>query len=148
MNLKNIVIVFIFCFLSASAYSQSTMYFSKYKIIAGELSQKYGIPSNVILAVAFVESGAGNSKVALKLNNHFGIVGKNNIGSKYKKFNSVEESYVGFCNIISKKKFYPKLKGNPNSDSWINEIAKTGYSEKPQEWSRQIKLVINKYRLK
>ena len=75
-NLKTVVIsiLLVLSFSSVKAQKKHS-YIEKHKEIAAQLSQEYGIPSTVILAVAFVESGGGTSKNSQILNNHFGIVG-------------------------------------------------------------------------
>ena len=65
--------------VSANAQQKKHNYITTNEQIAEELSEKYGIPSGVILAVAFVETGGGTSKGAKTYNNHFGIVGKNKV---------------------------------------------------------------------
>lgn len=40
-------------------YGQSAVYFEKYQLLADSLSGVYKIPSSVILAVAYWESGGG-----------------------------------------------------------------------------------------
>lgn len=123
-------------------------YITNYKSIANELSNKYGIPSSIILAVAFVESGGGTSKNSKTLNNHFGIVGKNTVNSsKYKSYGSVRESYEAFCQLLTRKKYYSRLKGNDNHSEWVKAIASAGYSTQPAEWMRRINLIINKFGL-
>ncbi|MBK1896794.1 glucosaminidase domain-containing protein [Chryseobacterium paridis] len=123
-------------------------YIDSYKGIATDLSKQYGIPSSIILAIAIVESGAGTSKASKTLNNHFGILGKNNINtSRFKSFNSVRESYEAFCLLLSKKKLYTKLKDNNNSNDWVKAIASSGYSTKPNEWIKKINTTIIKFGL-
>ena len=48
-------------------------YFDYYKDIAISQMQQYGIPASITLAQGVLESGAGNSELARKSNNHFGI---------------------------------------------------------------------------
>lgn len=128
-------------FLSLTA---QTDYFNKYKILADSLGEKYEVPSCLILSIGFLESGNGKSKVAKILNNHFGIVGKNNLDkknsfkSKYKYFYSVTDSYVSFCKLIASKTYYSDLKGNKNIDKWAIAIASKGYAENANLWSSYI----------
>ena len=88
-NLKTVVIsiLLVLSFSSVKAQKKHS-YIEKHKEIAAQLSQEYGIPSTVILAVAFVESGGGTSKNSQILNNHFGIVGKNTVNKStvFQKF--------------------------------------------------------------
>jgi Bax protein len=138
---------FILFLFSATLHAQQS-YINTNKEVAHELSLIYGIPSSVILAVAFVESGGGNSKNSKILNNHFGIVGKNDVNnSKYKSFASVKESYEGFCKLLQRKKYFTKLSGSVNFSEWIKAIASAGYSTKPSEWTKKMIAIYNKLKL-
>ena len=142
-----VILSLVLSFVSLPIYAQKHSYIENNKTLAQNLSAKYGIPSSIILAIAFVESGGGSSKNSQKLNNHFGIVGKNNIGSKYKQFSSTEESYEAFCKLLTQKKYYTALKGTNDFSTWVKAIASAGYSTQPQEWMRRLNLIINKYQL-
>lgn len=128
-------------------------YIQTYKPLADSLSVVYGIPSSVMLGVAIIESGSGTSRNAKLLNNHFGIVGKNNllktkgIRSRYKQYPSVKASYIGFCQLLTRKRFYPKLKGNHDYKLWLEAMSKAGYSEAPVEWKSRISAAIRKLKL-
>jgi flagellum-specific peptidoglycan hydrolase FlgJ len=128
-------------------------YIKTYRPIADSLSDIYGIPASVMLGIAIIESGAGQSRNCKLLNNHFGIKGKNNllktkgIRSAYKQFESGRSCYVAFTKLIAKKKFYPKLKGNDDYAAWLEAISKSGYSTVPLEWKRNITAAIRKHRL-
>ena len=128
-------------------------YIIKYRPLADSLSKEFKIPSNVILAIAIVESSSGQSRNCKLLNNHFGIVGKNNvlkthgIKTRYKQYANAKESFVDFAKMISRKKYYEKIKGNTNSSEWIDEMSKHGYSEFPSIWRKKIKETIKKNKL-
>lgn len=140
-----IISFFLFCFTTVNAQRS---YIEDHKNIATELSKQYGIPSSIILAIAIVESGAGTSKASKTLNNHFGIVGKNDVNtSRFKSFNSVRESYEAFCRMLSRKKLYNQLKDNNNYNDWVKAIASSGYSTKPNEWMKKINSTIAKFGL-
>ena len=136
-----------------SANAQNSKYITNHKIIATVLGEHYGIPASVILAVAAVESASGSGAVAKVLNNHFGIVGHNNIvnhrgnKSRYKQYDNVYASYIDFCNLMTRKKFYSKLKNNDNPQLWVKAISRTGYSEQPEEWEKRIMSVLASNRL-
>ena len=112
--------------------------------MAEVLSQRYGIPAAVILAVAAVESSGGKGPAAKVLNNHFGIVGHNSFvnhrghKSRYKQYDNEMLSYVDFCRLISRKRFYSKLKDNENCIAWVKAISHCGYSEVPDEWEKKV----------
>ena len=138
------ILLFIILSILFFSLSSQTEYFNKYKPLADSLGDKYGVPPCLILSVGFLESGSGKSKVATILNNHFGIVGKNNLDkkssfkSKYKYFYSVNDSYNSFCKLIASKSYYSSLKGNKDIDKWAIAIASKGYAENANLWSRYI----------
>lgn len=138
--------------LTQSIFAQ-TPYIRKYRPLADSLSAEYGIPTAVILGVAIIESGSGTSRNSKLLNNHFGIIGKNDlmktngIRSRYKYYKDVTTGYVGFCKVQKKKKYYDKLKGNMDYKVWLDAMSKAGYSEVPEEWKQKISSAIRKYKL-
>ena len=130
-----------------------TKYVKKYRPLADSLAKEFGIPAAVILGVAIIESSSGTSPNCKLLNNHFGIVGKNkvfktkNIRTRYKQYPDSRASYIDFCKVLSKKKFYKKLKGNLNYHLWIDAISKSGYSEVPSIWKQRITSAIHHNKL-
>ena len=140
----------LFAFHAATAQSK---YIKQYKPIADSLSEIYGIPISVMLGIAIIESGAGSSRNCKLLNNHFGIKGKNDllktkgIRTAYKQYPDGRSSYVAFSKLMTRKKFYPKLKGNMDHLLWLDAISKAGYSTVPDEWKRNITAAIRKHKL-
>ncbi len=144
MNYFTLFLFFILCCLHIDLFSQTKSYIAKYQKIADSLGAIYEIPSSVILGVAIVESSSGTSKNCKLLNNHFGISGKNslkkfkNIRSRYKQYLNSTSSYISFCKLITRRKFYPKLKGNTNYFLWVDAISKSKYSEFPTLWKERV----------
>ena len=132
-----------------SANAQNKSYIANHTLIASVLSQAYSIPASVILAVATIESSGGNGPAAKVLNNHFGMVGKNDIvnkaghKSRYKQYQNEIESYIDFCKLMTRKRFYNKLKDNDNPMAWIKAISGCGYSEVPEEWEQKVISVLS-----
>lgn len=121
--------------------------------MADSLSSVYKVPTSIILGVAILESGSGTSRNCKLLNNHFGIVGKNNllktkkIKTRYKQYSDSLASYVDFCRLMTKKKFYKKLKDNSDYKLWADAISKAGYSEIPEYWRTKVLETIRKNKL-
>jgi Bax protein len=145
-----LVLFLLFVFQGASAQSK---YIRQYKPVADSLSGIYGVPASVMLGIAIIESGAGKSRNCKLLNNHFGVKGKNDllktkgIKSSYKQYPDGRASYVAFCKLMTRKKFYSKLKGNKDHKLWLDAISKAGYSTVPEEWKRNITAAIRKHKL-
>lgn len=126
--------------LDVHAQATKSNYFETYRSFVDSLSKVYEIPSCVILSVAYLESGGGTSTVAKKLNNHFGIVGdcKFEISkhqSKYKYYSNIQDSYIGFCNLVKNRKFYESIKGTEDEKVWFRKIASTGYAADATKWA-------------
>ncbi len=142
--IRSEILVVLLLISSFSVSAQNTTYINNHKIFAAVLSEAYGIPSSIILAVAIVESASGRAATAKVLNNHFGIVGKNEIvnnrghKSRYKQYQNELFSYIDFCRTISHKRFYNNLKDKEDAKAWAKAISKAGYAEDPEIWEKRI----------
>lgn len=138
---------------SVKAQSTAQNYIKEHSKLAMQLMQKSGVPASVILGVAMVESSLGRSKSSKVLNNHFGIIGKNDKAesgykSPYRQFDDVESSYENFVHIVTSKSFYERLKGSLDFSKWLTGLNKAGYCATDQHvWKRDIMFFINKYAL-
>lgn len=149
------LLVFLLVFFASTASARDIVkkYIKEHERLAETLSKEYGIPTSVIMAIAIVESGAGQGRNAKLLNNHFGIIGRNNlrktkgIRSKFKQYDDINDSYKDFCDMVARKKYYGKLKGNVNYVPWLDAMAKAGYSTQPLTWKKMITNAIKKYKL-
>ena len=130
-----------------------TKFVKKFRPLADSLSTEYGIPASVILGISVLESSSGTSRNCKLLNNYFGIVGKNKllktkgIKTRYKQYDNATASFIDFCHVIKKKKFYKILKGNMNYKLWVDAISKKGYSEIPDIWKERVLTTIRKNKL-
>lgn len=149
MRIISLFFLTLFCCITLAQNKTTQNYVLKYKELSLKLSSEYSIPVEVILSVAIIESGSGQSKIVKNLNNHFAIIGSNSLKyrTRYKQYDKDEDSFKDFCKLISSKKFYPKLKNCKDTDLWIKAIAKTGYSESPKIWLKSIKKTIKTYKL-
>lgn len=150
--ITKVLLLFSLLFICQAGSAQSK-YIKKFRPIADSLSDEYGVPASVILGVAIMESGSGTSRNCKLLHNHFGIVGKNNllktkgVKTRYKQYPDALASYVDFCKLMKKKKFYKRLKGNMDHKLWADAISKAGYSEIPEIWKKRLLDIIRKNKL-
>lgn len=125
-------------------------FIDRFRPIAQELNIEYGIPVSIILGVSMIESGNGTSINAKQLHNYFGVKGRNSLKkrkSAYKQFDSPEDAFREFCAMISRKKYYDKLKGNDDYSQWLTTMNAHGYASAKGKWIADIKKVIRKYKL-
>jgi flagellum-specific peptidoglycan hydrolase FlgJ len=139
--------------VDSKLYAQNDVtYFQKYKASSDSLSLIYGIPSCVILGVAYHESAGGTSVVATKLNNHFGIAGNcredvTHHKSRYRYYATVLDSYNSFCEMVACKKFFDSMQGITDERIWLQKIFSSGYAS-DKKWAQRILKIIDTYCIK
>lgn len=126
-----------------SANTQESTYIKKYQPLADSFESVYSIPSSLILAIAYLESAGGKSKLAVNSNNHFGIKGKKG----FRKYESDTASYKGFCNLVSNKSFYNDLINVTDPKKWVYALSKANYANGSSTWPGKVISIINKYKL-
>ena len=130
-------------FVFAQTPSEIRVYINKYKALALEQENLYGIPAPITLAQGILESSAGTSDVATHANNHFGIKAlggwsggiyrawdDESTKSKFRVYKSVEESYIDHSKILKNNSRYQSLFNVSVYDyrSWANGLQRAGYA--------------------
>jgi hypothetical protein len=151
--MKRIFTFFILSILTLSLKAQSTEdYIAEHVIHAQELMRIHQLPASIILAVAIHESGAGTSKIAKYLNNHFGVKGPNSsieIKSSYRDYPSVDSSYNHFVSFLQSRTYFNVLFGKYDQydfTNWARGIQRGGYAHS-RTWASQVIGLIKKYEL-
>ena len=127
----------------------------------------HGIPASIILAQALVESDAGQSVLAKRANNHFGIKCKSwwtggtyfyadddrdlqgrLTASCFRRYDSVGASFTDHSEFLRFSGRYDALftYGVTDYVSWANGLQRCGYATDPRYAQRLIQ-VIEKYQL-
>ena len=138
--------IIILCFLS-SVYGQRDKkitrqeYIEQYKNIAIKEMKRTGVPASITLAQGALESGDGNSRLAKKANNHFGIKCHDWKGRKihhdddennecFRKYKSADDSYKDHSDFLSSKQRYASLFELEPTDykGWAKGLKKAGYA--------------------
>lgn len=112
------------------------------------------IPASIILAQGILESGSGNSDLAKKGNNHFGIKCKDWTGEKmyidddiqnecFRVYSNSEESFIDHSNFLTSKTRYSKLftLESTNYKAWATELKNAGYATNPKYPQLLIKII-------
>lgn len=121
-------------------------YIFKYKDIAMSNMKNFGIPASIILAQGILESGAGQGKLALHSNNHFGIkcytdwtgetTNHDDDASQecFRKYKNPNESYQDHAKIVSKRTRYASLFNLKKDDytGWAKGLKAAGYATDPK----------------
>lgn len=125
--------------------SKNKEYAEKYANYAMEQMRRYGIPASVTLAQGILESSNGQSQLARKENNHFGIKatyawlsegGKYGIytddkpNEKFCSYDNVGESYEHHSQFLKDNKRYSEcFKLSPDDyKGWTKGLEKAGYA--------------------
>lgn len=117
-------------------------YIEKYKDVAMREMLEYKIPASVTLAQGLLESRNGNSKLAKKSNNHFGIKchkdwkGKRTYhdddekGECFRVYKTPEESYRDHSKFLSNEQRYESLFKLKITDykGWAKGLKNAGYA--------------------
>jgi LysM repeat protein len=143
-------LLFLVAILFINSYGQQRIsteeYIKTYKDIAIEKMKNYRIPASITLAQGILESGSGNSRLAQKANNHFGIKchkgwtgktfymdddEKNECFRKYKK---AEDSYRDHSLFLTQRGRYSFLFDLKITDykAWAKGLKKAGYATNPK----------------
>ena len=120
-------------------------YINKYKDIAIKDMRTYKIPASITLAQGILESGSGNSTLARKANNHFGIkchgwagptihVADDTKHDCFRKYKSAEASYRDHSKFLRKGQRYAFLFKYPITDyrAWAYGLKRAGYATNPR----------------
>ena len=125
----------------------------------GQLWSKFGVLPSVAMGQAILESGWGQSQLAMKYNNLFGIKGtyngntammntwevyggkKYNIVSGFRSYPSWSESILDYGVFLTVNSRYKKAIGLKNYKDQIREIHNSGYATDPDYATKVINII-------
>jgi len=137
-----IIITLPFELFSQRAKMSREDYIEGYKDMAISEMLRSGVPASITLAQGMLESDNGNSRLAVKANNHFGIKCHNTWKGKriyhdddekhecFRKYKSVEDSYRDHSDFLMNTSRYASLFELDPTDykSWAKGLKKAGYA--------------------
>lgn len=145
-----ILIILVFIALSSSALppvkwnQRYQRYIDKYKDIAIYEMLQHGIPASITLAQGVLESGAGESELTRKGNNHFGIKchdwtgpttyhDDDETGECFRVYQSALESYEDHSRFLCRSR-YQRLFSLSRTDykGWARGLKACGYATNPK----------------
>jgi LysM repeat protein len=143
----SLVLILISFALSAQTRNkQYEAYIKQYRDLAVEEMKKYHIPASITLAQGLLESGAGQSALARKSNNHFGIkcggdwngrtVSHNDDarGECFRAYKHPKQSYEDHSKFLASRSRYASLFKLKITDykGWARGLKKAGYATNPR----------------
>jgi hypothetical protein len=137
----------------------SLTYIDRFKVIAVQEMNLYGIPASITLAQGLFESGSGNGELARVANNHFGIKctsdwkGKgyykddDNHNDCFRVYDRPEDSFRDHSEFLKRPR-YAKLFQLDKNDyvGWANGLKAAGYATNPN-YPQLLINIIQKYNL-
>lgn len=129
-------------------------YIEKYAQLAINSQKKHHIPASITLAQGLLESAAGESKLAVKCNNHFGIkcgsswygrtMRQNDdaIGECFRCYDNPKASYDDHAEFLKRQR-YAFLFDYAITDykSWAHGLKRAGYATDPAYPNKLIRLI-------
>ena len=161
-KLKLLLILIISC-LTLQAQTRNKQYedyIKKYRELAVEEMKKYHIPASITLAQGLLESGAGQSTLARKSNNHFGIKCGSDWNGKtvshdddargecFRAYKHPKDSYEDHSKFLAGRPRYASLFKLNITDykGWARGLKKAGYATNPR-YADQLIGIIELYEL-
>ena len=155
---KGLFSLFLLLSLTSSAQmkwnSRYQQYIDQYKDIAIEQMKRWKIPASITLAQGIFESGAGQSELTLRSNNHFGIKCKGWTGRTtyhdddernecFRAYNSAYESYTDHSRFLAGSARYRSLfsLGTTDYKGWAKGLKAAGYATNPQYAQKLIEII-------
>lgn len=134
-------------------------YIDQYKDLAIEQMMKWSIPASITLAQGLLESSAGNSILATKGNNHFGIkchgwtgpsmaMDDDDIGECFRVYGNARESYEDHSRFLASGNRYRNLFSLSKNDyrGWAYGLKSAGYATNPA-YAKKLIDIIELYKL-
>ena len=163
MNRLILTFVCLLGILSLQAQTRNKQYeeyIKKYRDIAVEEMKKYHIPASITLAQGLLESGAGQSTLARKSNNHFGIKCGSDWKGKsvrhdddernecFRAYKHPKQSYEDHSKFLVSRPRYASLFKLKITDykGWARGLKKAGYATNPR-YAEQLIGIIELYDL-
>ena len=161
---KSIRLILIFCMTMQFGWTQNNAitiaYIAHYKAIAMKEMKRTGVPASITLAQAILESNSGESNLAKKHNNHFGIKCKSDwTGAKayqdddakqecFRAYETAEVSFKDHSNFLKNRPNYVDLfLLDPVDDTaWAYGLKKAGYAT-AADYPKKLLKIIDDYEL-
>lgn len=159
--LISLLTIFVCLVLQAQTRNkQYESYIKRYRDLAVKEMKKYRIPASITLAQGLLESGAGQSTLARKSNNHFGIKcgsdwrGKtvshddDARGECFRAYKHPKQSYEDHSKFLANRPRYASLFKLDITDykGWARGLKKAGYATNPR-YAEQLIGIIELYDL-
>ncbi|MBE2290268.1 MAG: glucosaminidase domain-containing protein [Chitinophagaceae bacterium] len=120
-------------------------YIAAYKKIARKEMRKHGIPASITLAQGILESNSGNSELARRAHNHFGIkctgdwngrtyhVDDDKPNECFRRYKHAEASFHDHSDFLKRKRYEALFElDRDDYEGWAKGLKKAGYATNPK----------------
>ena len=131
-------------------------YLDRYAKIARQEMAESGIPASITLAQGLLESNAGDSKLAVNSNNHFGIkcrskclgctcrnYGDDTRYDMFRVFTSAAESFREHSKLLNTKRYAKLKKHGTDYVKWAHGLKACGYATDKKYGHKLVKIIEN-----
>lgn len=154
------LVLLLLCIPSLLFSNDTEAYIKKYRKTAIKEMRRYGVPASITLAQGILESGSGQSRLARKGKNHFGIKCTSDWHGRtikedddkkdecFRRYRKAKHSYRDHSEFLANKKRYEFLFEYDKRDykAWAYGLKQAGYATNPNYPTLLITL-IEKYDL-
>lgn len=129
-------------------------YLRRYAGVAQQEMRQYGIPASITLAQALLESNAGDSKLAVQSNNHFGIkcrsrclgctcrnYGDDTRYDMFRVFESVAASFREHSELLTSSRYARLANYGTDYKKWAHGLKACGYATDKRYAYKLIKII-------
>ena len=148
------LVLFSFSVLGNEPKISLEQYIESWKDIAVNQMLTHGIPASITISQGILESGFGNSKLAIQANNHFGIKCHSWSGDTFlkdddkknecfRKYINAAQSYEDHSKFLTSRSRYASLFELDITDykSWAKGLKDAGYATNPNYPKRLIDII-------
>ncbi|MCQ2324737.1 MAG: glucosaminidase domain-containing protein [Paludibacteraceae bacterium] len=142
------------CALFSAPNAKSLSYINQWKQTALEQQKHYGIPASITMAQGLLESGAGQSELAINANNHFGIkctsdwlggsyyYDDDHKGECFRVYNNAEESFKDHSLFLRRDRYAALFELDiADYRRWANGLKACGYATDPSYATKLIAII-------
>ena len=155
MKKVTLIAAFLLCCLAQAQDPAKEAYIKKYAPIAVQEMKRTGVPASITLAQGLLESAAGQSRLATKANNHFGIKCHKNWKGKtirhdddarnecFRAYDKAEDSFRDHSDFLRYGERYRFLFDLKPTDykGWCYGLKQAGYATDPKYATKLIGIV-------
>lgn len=156
--MKRLVLIVSVCCAASLLQAQINIkfqaYIDKYADLAITEQERHGIPASITMAQALIESQAGEARLAVEANNHFGIKctsdwkgqtihhDDDRLGECFRKYKKVIDSYEDHSQFLKRQRYAALFQYEiTDYKAWAYGLSRAGYATDPDYPTKLIRII-------